>query len=434
MKKYFLVLAVSLFTVGFSQNYKPADTTYSPVRLKTFQGFLETSNENLGNDLKALNLQNKRTVSDITSNRKKMFAEMLKEKTFFFDESTEKYIQGLMDQIVQKNNLKITPQKVLLSRETNPNALSLGDGLYIFNTSIVNKMDSEDEISYILSHELSHYILKHLQRSLVKNDQLKNSADFKARVKEVRKTRNSGIQKGLSLLKDYQYFDKKNSRKQEIEADSLAFILFKNVAKDPGNAAVALSKLDSVSPIEIANLQKDDYRRFFDTPSQKFKEEWLEIYGENTYNYSKSKVNSLGINSDSISTHPEITERIALLRKKSGSGNSQSTSIITPEFQAFKNKMMNETLFSYFVQKEYGRGLYFALQTQKKDPENEFARKMRGFFLENLADARKKHTYKRYVDDVNVQKQSDSYTRFLAILENLSTSELEKLAQYYKNN
>lgn len=435
MKKIIFFFIIQFFAISKSQKYNPVDTVYTALKQKQIQNYI-IANENLFSQKFALlKLSDKKVLKNILSERRKMFEEMIEQKTFFVDESAEKYIQNLLEEIIKKNNLAIPLAQVFLSRETQPNAMSLGSGLFIINISTFCKMNSEDEIKYILSHELSHLMLKHLENTLIRNDNVKNSYTYKNKLKDAkRKSRTIGIEKMMEFVQYYQYDDKKNSRSQEIEADSLGFIYFKTVAENPGNAVETIKKLDSISPLEIIKLEEENYRRFFNTPGLKFKEEWLEIYGEGNYNYSMSKKNALGFNKDSLQTHPEIIERIRLIQNRLEDHSTIKSLQNDDYFLNFKNKMINETLYSHYIFKEYARGLYFALQIESKNSSNEFVKKMKGLFLQKLYHARKDHTYKRFVDDVDYNHQTKSYYQFLAILDHLSVSELQKLSAYYLNN
>lgn len=435
MRKVVLLLIIHFFTFSLEQKYNPEDTVYSVLQQNQIKDFVAANMKLSSENFASLKLSNKKIIKNILSERKKMLDEMIKHKTFLINEESERYIQDLLDEIIKKNNLDIPSAKVFLSRETQPNAMSFGSGLFIISISTFCKMNSEDEIKYILSHELAHQILKHLEKSLVRNDNLRSSELYKVNLKTAkRKSRTAGIEILSKFLQHYQYDDKKNSRSQEIEADSLGFTYFKTVTQNQSNAIEAIRKLDSISPLEIIELNEDHYRKFFNIPAQKFNEEWLDLYGHGDYNYSKNTKNALGFDSDSLRTHPEIIERIRLLQNIFDKSQQAETSQGNEHFLNFKDKMINETLYAHYVLKEYGRGLYFILQVEQKYPNNEFVKRMRGLFLEKLYHARKDHTYKRFVDDVDYSHQTKSYYQFLTILDHLTVSELQKLSSYYLNN
>lgn len=292
-------------------------------------------------------------------------------------------------------------------------------------------MNSKDELKFILSHELAHQLLKHLEKSIKKDDSIINSEEFKTKIKVAKKSKTSSVENMLEFMREYQYSDRKDSRLQEQEADELGFSLFEKVAGNPTNALVALKKLDSISPIEIIQLDQKDYQTFFSTPNLKFNDEWQEIFGVGNYNYTNKTVNALGLDENLLKSHPDLEERVSLLKSKNNISQDNNFTNSDQEFSKFKQKMINETLFSFYILKEYGQGLYFALQLVKVDSTNLFALQMRGKFLKKLAEARKNYTYKKVVEDVDVKHQSVSYYHYLAILENLSMSELEELSSFY---
>ena len=103
------------------------------------------------------------------------------------------------------------------------------------------------------------------------------------------------------------------------------------------------------------------------------------------------------------------------------------------EFSSLKLKMINQNLMSYYLSEEYGKGLYYSLQLEKINLASDFEKNLKSIFYEKLYESRKNHSYKKYVDDVDISHQTKNYSMFLSILENLSLSDLLKLKEYYKH-
>ena len=118
--------------------------------------------------------------------------------------------------------------------------------------------------------------------------------------------------KAYDLLKKQTYSKGIISRKHEIESDSLGYLLYSNSSFKKTefiNAFKNLEQYDTISPNEVVT---DTYKKIFTIPGQAFKEKWLNMEDFSGYNYSNYTEK---INKDSISTHPEINERIAILKK-----------------------------------------------------------------------------------------------------------------------
>ena len=83
----------------------------------------------------------------------------------------ERALQTLTDQIVKTASLQVGQYKVHLIPASQANALALPGGHIVVLSAILNELDSENELAFILAHELGHFVhrdhLRGLGRGLV---------------------------------------------------------------------------------------------------------------------------------------------------------------------------------------------------------------------------------------------------------------------------
>ncbi|GAK58518.1 peptidase M48, Ste24p [Candidatus Vecturithrix granuli] len=85
--------------------------------------------------------------------------------------SAERALQTLTDQIVKTASLQSGQYKVHLIPASQANALALPGGHIVVLSALLNELDSENELAFILAHELGHFVhrdhLRGLGRGLV---------------------------------------------------------------------------------------------------------------------------------------------------------------------------------------------------------------------------------------------------------------------------
>ena len=420
----FIVLSVH------AQVYVPVDTIHSQNEelIKYFQ----IGTKKLEKEFKSFSVTDRKLIRSFVDSRNKMFDELTKNHYFFLDPELEDYLNGLLFEIAKKNSIDTQSLRIFLSRDTAPNAFSLGDGNFVFNISLLNRLENEDELRFIIAHELAHYQLDHLPKRIENQMRLSTSKDYVSKQRKIKRSRYNRFSKSLEYYRGLIYENRTEDRKRELEADSMGYALIKNITSSPYHAISALDKQDTLSPSELFKIDMEMLKDHFSTTAMPFKEEWLDGYDFSKYNYQRGKMDVFGFHKDSLLTHPEMEARILNLKKLADYVISEKKE--SDKFQELKEKIRFEDVYAHYCMEEYGRGIYLIIQLQnsREVGENEvlFYRKMLSLFYEKLGAARLSFTYKKYVDDVNVTFYSEEYNLFLTILDNLRASDLHELALY----
>lgn len=339
-----------------------------------------------------------------------------------------------MQEIAIKNNIDTSNLRIFISRNTSPNAMSMGDGNFIFTISLLNRLDNEDQLKFVIAHELSHFQLKHLHKKVKDRITYLKSETYQKQKKASKSKRNK-FSKSIGYIKDYHYNSKSTNRRNEFQADSLGFLLFQKVAKNKNEAIVALSKLDTLSPSEITELKLVDFKKHFSSPQLTFDDQWTNGFDFSRYNYKRGDVDLFGFHKDSLRTHPEITNRIKRLIELYPILQNQDSLAYKPI--QYNKEFLMEDVYAHFCSKEYGRGIYLILQLQKSkiltEQEEHFLNHMIFLFYTEIYTAKKSLAIKKYVDEVNVVDYSDQYNLFLTIINQLRSSEIKNLINKYEN-
>ncbi|MCW3160510.1 M48 family metallopeptidase [Chryseobacterium oryctis] len=356
------------------------------------------------------------------------FEKQVKNKDFIFKSDYDASIKSLILRL-RKNNPQL-PQdlKILIARDNTPNAYCLLDGTFVINMGLFSWLNNEEEIAAVIAHELGHRMSEHslnLLVNIVENNQLDKST-----VKSLRGNENSN-QKAFDILKNRMYKKGIEKRKQEIEADSLGYVIFRNADFKKTEFVNALKKLKDFDTISPRELKVETYKKFFELPKQPFNDKWLKKEDFSLYNYNFYKEK---LDKDSLSSHPEMTKRIEKL-KKFFPELIQDAEILKPteDYLSLKKAARAEILPNLYHSEDYGVGIYASLQFLQDGEDEKFYKNWLGKFFAKIYEARKNYNLNRYLDRIEPKDQSESYQQFLNFMWNLRLEEIKNITDFYQN-
>lgn len=428
IKKHLCFLFFCCVAICFGQNYKPIDTA-DYLQRKDF-----SNNFSLNNDVLIKNLKSKYSgkpgneLSKIYKEFGKDFEKQVNDKDFIFTSAFDGKVKSLIERL-RKNNPQI-PQnlKILVAKNNIPNAYCLADGTFVINMGLFNWLNNDDQLAAVISHELGHKITEHTLKTLLKLiDQ--NQMD-KMVVQNIKSTKENRNQRAFDVLKKRIYKKGTENRKQEMQADSLGYVIFKNSDFKRNEFINTLKRLEDFDTISPKELKVETYKKYFNLPKQEFKDKWLAKEDFSLYNYNNFKEK---LNKDSLKTHPEVTLRINYLKKIFPELKTELADEKASESYAILEKTAKmETLPNFYHSEDYGLGIYTSLQFLQDDEEPQYYEKWLGKCFNKIYEARKNYNLNRYLDRVDPKNQSESYQQFLNFMWNLSLDEIKNIADYYQ--
>lgn len=213
-------------------------------------------------------------------------------------------IQFIFDAIKTSSRIQRKESLILIMRSPVPNAFCVGEGTIAITTGLLESMETEEQITWVLSHELAHYELDHANQHIY--DYVERHKALSRRQKQELSDSDKNISlETLNAYKEMAFGLGKFSRIDELNADSLGHLIFRDLDLPDQMGIRTLSKLDAAFN-ELLPYHIDKLFHFKDYPFQKF---WFK--NRPSY-FSRIPSNSLFPN-DSIKSHPEIEERIAKL-------------------------------------------------------------------------------------------------------------------------
>ena len=192
------------------------------------------------------------------------------------------YINNLGKLILEKNNRPELIEKLRFYtvKSSVVNAFTTHQGMIFVNVGLLAQVENESQLAFVLAHEISHYIQKHVLESHL------NTLEY------VNKRSNKGYDDIILELSSY-------SKGQEFESDSIGYMMYTKAGYNPEDAAKAMNVLQySHLPFDEIPLQLDFFNKDY------YKLNLSKYFGDKLITYK-----DISDKDDSRSTHPNIKSR-----------------------------------------------------------------------------------------------------------------------------
>ncbi|WP_370029437.1 M48 family metallopeptidase [Flavobacterium sp. 28YEA47A] len=419
------MLFTTLVSFG-QQNFVAIDTLSSECSNALGQEY-QKKFESINKSISFKKAAEKNLIKEIYSEIQEDFLEKIKQKNFICNNDLEHYLKGLMDEVLTKNNINPQDYKILLSKDSEINAYNTGDGTIVINYGLFLTVENEDELVFVISHEIGHQFLSHVRNDIEAYVKLSRSESIIAKTKEIQRQKYGKATKANDLLKSIRYESYEKRRRKEIEADSIGIVFYGRTLRNPKAAINILEKFDS-SDIERDSLTVADYKFIFEkngfTVKQKYFNEEKSLFSK----YDKLK----GIDIDSLKSHPDCTTRIKLIEKKLEAKFSETYSNPTV-FSEIKRNSTYQNLYNLYSSKKYGISLYESLKLYKKQTDDPVLQKIIHLNLLKIYESRINYTINRYVPAHDNLYNTASLNRFVSYLNNIKISDFETIINNFKS-
>ncbi len=170
-----------------------------------------------------------------------------KDSLYLFSTEINKKVQDIAESIYNANQDRFTQKPFfILSTSDQPNAFCDFNGIMVVNTGLIELVDDEHQLAFVIAHELAHFILKHAETSMSKALGVLGSSEFKGKIKEIKRMEYNKVKKFENLMKDLAIKTSSHSRELESDADALAVELLKNTRFNLSKAIKVMEVLEEV--------------------------------------------------------------------------------------------------------------------------------------------------------------------------------------------
>ncbi|MEE9408073.1 MAG: M48 family metallopeptidase [Polaribacter sp.] len=419
MKK--ILLLILLFPAAFlsqENNYKAIyNATYKEI-------FKDVVKERYYKLLKNLDAKHRSKLKKQFRKRNETILELIKDSVFVFHKEYDTFLSNILEEINSENpTLKSKDYKFFFNRLATPNAACFGNEVFMINTGLFHFLENEDEFAFIVCHEIAHQVLNHVDNNIKKYVNTVNSKEVKRKIRDVQLTIYGRNKEGMKLVKNLTFNFLAYSRKLELEADSIGLELYKKTKYNANAAITALEKLKgSDEALFDTKIKLDSLLHFNKYP---FKEYWLDK--EESMFKIDEKQDDYAWNKDSLKTHPDIEERIAVFKSKIlGAVSKENTSF--KEIKEFAKYQQINSLLDF---NQVDIAVYFLLkeiQSKKAKPQT-FVQLSSA--IRKLYELKLKHQFGKYVPQNNPFTKEENINNIRQFLHNLELKEIRKIGYFY---
>jgi len=295
-------------------------------------------------------------------------------------------------------------------------------GIIFINLGLLVRINSVDELAFVLSHEMAHDLESHIFKSTKKGAE-RNNKKLKRKLKKASKE-NKAYSKQREIINKYLSSKMLHSRENEFSADAKGRDLFLRAKFDEKKLFQSLEMLDESDQF----IFKDtiDIISVLSTSIYQIKPRFLTE--EDQYS-SWDRMDDLFMIADSLKTHPDIDQRIDVLKsKKSDYQVDNRYSILGYDnFQMLEDDILKEYLHCLIEEDQIGKVLYLAACLKSKDKNNVFVNSIISYGFYDLYASIKAQNFS---DKVSFPDESynEGYNKFLEFLQAQNSKRFLKMA------
>jgi len=415
----------SLFGQDLQHDYTPLRSYQAPKKL--IQD-IQAQYRAWGQETQIENKKVKAAFEDFIRQKSTFIYVMDSIQSLMYSDTISHFLNEVKNQIVENNKiLQGQTYHIFTYRSLEPNAFSLGEGVILVSTGLLERLTTTDQVAFVMAHEMGHDLLQHVYKNGLYYCESLYADGFKRKIQKLHRKEAGRSTELKATLNQFKAQHMQYSRQNEFQADSIGFRLI---------AAAGYQKPEAINVLNI--LDQSDHLRFTDTlvlqdffhfENYPFKTYWLDK--ENSM-MSWEEDPSLTTIPDSLKSHPDCSIRIARLETQSANvpGIEKGNISTRQDLQTIAGIIPFEVVESLVNSHEYVLALYLALHMQKEYPQNLYLKCVADHCLYELGDAIRRNEFLEYVEFPD-KDFSIGYNHLLVFLHNMNSSSLKNLFHHY---
>ena len=369
--------------------------------------------------------------------RWKSIKDVFDQREMYTSAVAQRYLDALVGEIVRDNpTLQGLRFRCYFSRTYIPNASYIGEGIILFNMGLFDRLTDESQAVFVLCHEISHFLLRHQEKSIDKYVTAINSPEVQAQLRKIKGSDYHKREQVETLVKGIAFDSRRHSRDHEAEADSMALVLMRRTPFALSGAVSTLELLDSVDRDGFDT--ESSLQHVFNANDYPFRKKWLAHEDGLLGGHARLQQDEMA---DSLKTHPDCQLRVQLIGplvvgtshgKPSAAegGRGRAFVIDSVKFRMLQESFRYEVIEYAFASKEYTQSLFLALKLLERRPDDAYAVAQVGRVLNGLYQAQKGHTLGK-VADLPGPDYAVNYNSLLQFVQNLYLEDLAAINYYY---
>lgn len=411
-----------LFFSSILINAQDIPYAYLPDNVDSLKVYLKQINSNhidrIDGDFSA-------KIKKIFKGRDEVVFKSFEDSTYIFNSKIDNYIGEIANNIYSSNpEIESKDFKFFLKNSIVPNAACYGDGMFEINVGLLTRLEVDDELAFIMCHEIAHRVLDHALNNVSRKVVLINSKDMKEKLRDIKRQEYGQTRAALSVIDGLKIDMLDYSKEVEAQADSMGFLLFANTKYGKYNSVSSLEKLKRVDEMVFHHDIKLD--SVFNLKTYPFKKYWLK---EPTSLFdTDEEIDEFSLISDTLKTHPELEYRIEKLISNFSLDVSQASNITEPSYALIRQEADKQSVHSAFDLNLLDLALYELIEKKNRAKiSDDFYYSQMAQVLQSVYKAKKNHELGKYVPHTNSFSNEKRLNAIRLFLHNLELMELKKM-------
>jgi Zn-dependent protease with chaperone function len=365
-------------------------------------------------------------VQTINIERLTALKKSVKQGYFLEDDTLQQFVSSVLQRIVQANSLnEQTKRHSFIADNAARSASCHGKGIFIVNVGLLAAISEEDQLAFVLAHEIAHDELGHTRQKILLERNMKLQAKSKKFTKQVFSYNQDIDLEELEEYRNTAYYVMRHSRTAETQADSLGLLYLSRAGYQKKGALEVLELLkEKDKPKYEIGI---DFFLPFDSPQYPFQTHWL---NEKPGIYNASRKGGTNVFSyDSLLTHPDLKRRQAYLDAANYEMANYTPGIKTNPLESIAVSEL-QIIHSSLRAGKFDLTLYYAMQMLKKHPNNAFVISRIGVALLNSLLAKDSNVFRSIVSPYT-GTYNEEQRLMNNFLYNLERKELGEVAYHF---
>jgi Zn-dependent protease with chaperone function len=336
-------------------------------------------------------------------------------------------VNSIFDRIVKLNPEIPQNTRLVLYRSNDFNAFTMGDNIIFVHIGLLSDLKNEAQIALVLSHEIAHNTLHHVEESIVESIINETDKTIEKEINGILKTSYGQVSALNALLLPRILESREKSRSNEFEADSLGLMYVKNAQFNYTDALSMFHAMEKRSKNVSDSLNYKSYFHFQSVPSiESLDAEYMRESSLGTFTKDESKLPYLA-------THPYDRERFYKLAKILNLDTTFSKYVpnYDENYKLIERQVGLEMIQNSWVNKNLTEVIYHSLLFLENHSDNKEVKEDLMLTFKVMSYLKKKRIAGKYLQLQN-PKFSEDFDRICALSYAISPTDCNDLFSLYK--
>ena len=440
MKLDYLILNL-IFSVFICQSIFGQEVSYvsSPVVKKDeiLTDFIKDKyNENKKEVCDDCTYKQKQIITEILFKRKIRTLLMIEKGNLILSGPLYDFVNSVYSKIANANP-QIPTKKIIILKDETANAFTMGEDIIYVHLGLLYRLQNEDQLAYILCHELGHDAMDHYYKDLINYSREKTDKTREQKIKEIMRKKYGHVSNLNEFLVPKLLVEMQESRTDESAADSLGVLLFQNTQFDKSNACTSFDVF--LESDHVRDTLELDLNKLLHLNSNLIDESKLTDYsnesslGDFEEGISQEEIDERNKLNDLLRSHPfeeERSEKIySYFNLKIPSKFSTS---IDPDYIKYRYLAEGEMISIAFQNQEIGKALFYSMNMVRNYPLDSYSKEALSLSMLTLYYYKK--SFREGVAIENQDEENDiAYDKLIFFLKKISPDECYKIGLNLNN-